>query len=92
MGSGESDATAGSNNEKAALAAAAQKRNHSSNSKKQNELERPVQPGLMTNHINSSDDELDNCEDEDDDDWMFKTFTGGKKGGVKNLKPTNSNN
>ena len=31
----------------------------------------------------SSSDEEDGCENEDDDveDWMFQTFTGGKKGG-----------
>lgn len=73
MGSGESDATAGSNNDKEKAARLmVQKRNSSQTKVKQNELERPVQPGL-------SSDEEDGCED--DDDWMFQTFTGGKKGG-----------
>lgn len=62
MGSGESDATAGSNNDKDKLALMAQKRNTIQAKVKQNELERPVQPGL-------SSDEEDGCED--DDDWMF---------------------
>lgn len=64
MGSGESDATAGSNNDKEKAARLmVQKRNQSQATKvKQNELERPVQPGL-------SSDEEDGCED--DDDWMF---------------------
>lgn len=62
MGSGESDATAGSNNDKEKAALMAQKRNASLVKVKQNELERPVQPGL-------SSDEEDGCED--DDDWMF---------------------
>lgn len=32
----------------------------------------------------SSSDEEDGCED-DDEDWMFQTFTGGKKGGKNNV-------
>jgi hypothetical protein len=72
MGSGESDATAGSNNDKDKVASAgmAQKRIPSQTKVKQIELERPVQPGL-------SSDEEDGCED--DEDWMFQTFTGAKK-------------
>ncbi len=57
MGSGESDATAGSNNDQAKAAAL-----RKIQKAKQNELERPVQP------MGSSDEE-DGCED--DDDWMF---------------------
>ena len=60
IGSGESDATAGSNNEKAAAMKMAAMR--MLQKAKQNELERPVQP------MGSSDEE-DGCED--DDDWMF---------------------
>jgi hypothetical protein len=37
---------------------------------------------MIGNNMSSSDEE-DGCENEDDDvdDWMFQTFTGGKKGG-----------
>lgn len=88
IGSGESIATAGSNNDhhKAQVLASAvqvkQKRNSSIASMKQNELEKPVQPGLVMNNNNLSSEEEDCCEEEEDDeveDWMFQTFTGGKK-------------
>lgn len=95
MGSGESDATAGSNNDKSKQVIgppqAVHKRNPSQQSQtkaKQNELERPVQPSIIGNNIPSSDEE-DGCED-DEDDWMFQTFTGGKKG--KGQKPISGTN
>ncbi|TNV74501.1 hypothetical protein FGO68_gene8069 [Halteria grandinella] len=82
IGSGESDATAGSKNEAAAaIILAKQVRNLSTGSKKQNELDRPVQPGRLASNNLSSDEEDDGCEEEDDEeDWMFQTFTGVKKG------------
>ena len=87
MGSGESDATAGSNNETKTEGPPAQapKRDASSSSKKQNELERPVQPGLEGNKSTSDKEEV--CEeDEDDEVWMFKTFTGKKTKGDTSQK------
>jgi hypothetical protein len=32
-----------------------------------------------------SDEEVDGCDD-DEEDWMFQTFTGAKKGGSKGNK------
>ena len=88
MGSGESDATAGSNNDNAKgmpaiIPGGPKLRNPSTTSKKQAELERPIQPALIANNMSSSDEEEeeeeeDPCEDDDDEDWMFKTFTGKK--------------
>jgi len=85
MGSGESDATAGSKNEAAAAIITAQRaRTLSTGSKKQNELERPIQPArLVGNNLSSEDEEEeedDGCEPDEEEDWMFQTFTGTKKG------------
>ena len=41
---------------------------------------------MTTNNL-SSDEEDDGCEDEDEEDWMFQTFTGAKRAG----KGTNPN-